>query len=212
MAENRVRAALVDVLRHCRDEGRPRADALDELPLMRDALAVGDDGEQALVGRVAHAHHGMAEKPAAAVLVIGGNAHVLRRAGDGVQRLACVRSLDQAFGAWDDAVRAARVEARAHASVRAGREGRGRLMTIANGLVAILVHAVDLEVIDDVSREDVREERGDGLALALELDGVGHCQPLASAATLGDRAGVRLEPHASPHPAKRLDGELVTYR
>ena len=196
--------ALVDVLDDGRDLGVEAAELGHEVGLARELLAVGDDGEQDLAGGAADAHDGVAQGPAAAVLLVGTDAQALGHAGDVVQDGSGGVALDEARVGGHDAVAVRGVEAGADGGAAvagaagvagarglAGREGRRRLVAIAAGLV----HPDDVVDRGVVSSRHVGEEAVDVLALAAQLDGVGDGEPLAAAAVARDRAGVGLESH-----------------
>ena len=136
----------------------------------------------------------MAQKATTAVLVVGGDAQRAGGVGHGEKCLAGTGGLHQALVARDDAVRAARVEAAAQRALAAGREGGRRLVAVAHGVG----HAHRVQELGAVALEHVGEQLGHGALLALELDGVGNGEPLATAASLGDRASIRLVSHGSP--------------
>ena len=92
--EDGVGLAHVGVERDGGDVGGVLYDALDELALAGQALAIGDDGQQQLVSLPTGAHYGMAQQAAALVLVVGGYLAQLRRLGKRVQHAAAALVFD----------------------------------------------------------------------------------------------------------------------
>ena len=91
-------------------------------------------------------------------------------------------------------MRSGGIEPAAHASVRAWRKRRGRLVTVA----ARLVHAADLLECGAVLANRPSKDLLDQRLLALKLDGIGYREPLAATAGLCDGAGVGAISHGSP--------------
>ena len=193
-AENRVGPALVDVLDNACDLRLVATYVVHELLGTRKPWAIGNHCEQALLSGVAHAHHGMAQHAAPAVLLVGGDAAALGRARHGVEHVSRTRGFYQARRAGHNAMRAGGIEATAHAPARARRKRRGRLVPVA----AWLIHAADLLERAVIPARGLAQDLLDQRLLALKLDGVGYREPLAATAGLCDGAGVGAISHGSP--------------
>ena len=184
-AQDHARALAVHVEHDGRDLGMGFEQPVDEHLGARDAGPVAHQGEHDLVGHIGGPHEGVAQQPLAGLLVVGLDVEAREQAGDRGDDGTGAPVFDKALGAGDDVVRPTLEDApaRGGAAVATGTaRGEGELDLVAE--VPRVVHAengVGLALV-------VREQLFDVVLLAVELLVVGHGEPFAAAAALGDGA------------------------
>ena len=182
LAQDDARALGVGVEHDRGDLGVGAQDGVDERLGQRGRVA--HEREHDLVGGMGDAHEGIAHGARAGLLAVGGHAVIGHETGDRADDGTGGGIFDHALLAGHDPVAALLKDAPAHGGVAvlvlAGSQGQLHLVAVA----ARVDHAHERLDLDGV----VGEELLDVVLLALELHVVGHGEPLAAAAALGNGA------------------------